>query len=86
MTTTTPTPRPRGRPPSHLENPIQRARLARGWTQHTLAEICSVHPGSIANWERGCPVSERNAAVLRSALSDELDGLEVNNPGRRKHT
>lgn len=66
-----------GRPGGHPENPLQRARQARGIKQMMLARMIGKHPTEISDWEasRKRP-SPETLEKLRAALGDPLEGLQ----------
>jgi DNA-binding transcriptional regulator YiaG len=56
---------PFGRPPDGFPGQIKAARIAAGMSRRQLAAQLGVHPGTVAEWERG---EARPIRVLRERL------------------
>ncbi|MGH2461585.1 MAG: helix-turn-helix domain-containing protein [Chloroflexota bacterium] len=52
-------------------HPIQRYRIAKGWTQSELARQVGVSVNTVQAWERGAGIRPRNLTRLAGALGIE---------------
>ncbi len=52
-------------------HPIQRYRIAKGWTQSELARQVGVSVNTVQAWERGARIRPSNLIRLAAALSVE---------------
>ena len=65
---------PFGLRPDGFSGQLKAARIAAGLTRRQLAARVGVHPGTVAEWERG---EARPVARLRASLHDLLGVMEV---------